>query len=92
MLSSLILFKSCCHPTTIYGFFFYQLFYLLSTAFDETFPLQSLKKQEAETNKPHPPYNIFLQARHYCILQADKDIFTLFLAKCNITKELFLQN
>ena len=24
-----------------------------------------LKKQEAETNKPHPPYNIFLQARHY---------------------------
>ena len=65
-----------------------ELFYLLSTAFDETFPLQSLKKQEAETNKPHPPYNIFLQARHYCILQADKDIFIPFLAKCNIIQRI----
>ncbi len=77
-----------------------ELFYLLSTNPENTFPLQALEKQslekqansqlaKEETNNHKPPhYNIFLQARHYLLLQADKDVFIPFLAKHNITQRI----
>ena len=52
-----------------------ELFYILSTNPDD-----------CQCNHKTPSHSIFLRAHHYCILQADKDTFTLFLEKNNITK------
>ena len=59
-----------------------ELFYILSTNPDEIFSLPEFKTSNHKT----PSHSIFLRTHHYCILQADKDTFTLFLEKNNITK------
>ena len=65
-----------------------ELFYLLSTNPEEIFPLQKSTQKSENSNYQIPKYTLFLQARHYCILQADKDIFIPFLAKHNIIQRI----